>query len=289
MPTFGEILEVYPKIATIERVKCECPSKRTVEGVIIGVRAVLRILGMSADAPITNLTRHEVDAYFAAASEQGMSPVSAWSYIHCLRGIAARWTRPYYEARGWLVEPFDLPVKRRKAPRYVRPDRKKLLAVKAWYESLSIREDKRLRIVVTLMLEFGMRNGDVERFTLANLREHDGKVCLCYTPHKTSNSSGRVVCWPVHPKLKEELEGFNFPVKQCGKVFRQLNKEMRELGFAGSKGCYELRKMCIDHVYQKYGAESASSISGDDIHTVTRYYADPSRPNIGEVLIVDLL
>ena len=63
----------------------------------------------------------------------------------------------------------------------------------------------------------------------------------------------------------------------------------RALGFTGHKGAYELRKICIDHVYQKYGAEMAVSISGDDIRTITRYYADPSRPNIGTTRIIDLL
>ena len=33
----------------------------------------------------------------------------------------------------------------------------------------------------------------------------------------------------------------------------------------------------------------AVSISGDDIKTISRYYADPAQPNIGAVRIVDLL
>ena len=33
----------------------------------------------------------------------------------------------------------------------------------------------------------------------------------------------------------------------------------------------------------------ASNISGDDIKTITRYYADPAQPNIGAVRIIDLL
>ena len=52
---------------------------------------------------------------------------------------------------------------------------------------------------------------------------------------------------------------------------------------------YELRKICIDHIYQKFGAEMASSISGDDIRTVMRYYADPSAVNVEGVRVVDLL
>ena len=72
-------------------------------------------------------------------------------------------------------------------------------------------------------------------------------------------------------------------------VFGELNRQMRALGFAGSKGAYELRKICIDHVYQRFGAEMAVSISGDDIRTTIRYYADPAQPNVGDVRIADLL
>ena len=31
------------------------------------------------------------------------------------------------------------------------------------------------------------------------------------------------------------------------------------------------------------------SVKGDDIKTISRYYADPAQPNIGSVRIVDLL
>ena len=59
--------------------------------------------------------------------------------------------------------------------------------------------------------------------------------------------------------------------------------------FTGSKASYELRKICIDHVYQKFGAEMAVSISGDDIKTIIKYYADPSQPNVGAIRIFDLI
>ena len=65
--------------------------------------------------------------------------------------------------------------------------------------------------------------------------------------------------------------------------------QMEKVYNMAAEGAYELRKICIDHVYQKFGAEMAVSISGDDIKTIIRYYADPSQPNIGEVRIVGLL
>jgi hypothetical protein len=73
-------------------------------------------------------------------------------------------------------------------------------------------------------------------------------------------------------------------------VYVKMNRELRLLNiFNGSKACYELRKICVDHVYQKYGVEMASSISGDDIKTMMRYYADPSALRMENVRILDLL
>jgi hypothetical protein len=33
----------------------------------------------------------------------------------------------------------------------------------------------------------------------------------------------------------------------------------------------------------------AVSISGDDIRTITKYYADPAQPNLSAVRIIDLI
>jgi hypothetical protein len=113
---------------------------------------------------------------------------------------------------------------------------------------------------------------------------------LNYTPNKTAHSSGRVVKWPVHPNIWKVLSIFKpWEKKIQEKHFDKLNRDMRDLGFVGTKGAYELRKICIDHVYQKFGAEMAVSISGDDIRTITRYYADPAQPNMGNVRVTDLI
>ena len=89
---------------------------------------------------------------------------------------------------------------------------------------------------------------------------------------------------------KNECRDAQLVVPCARDVFVRLNRELRLLKiFTGNKACYELRKICVDHVYQKFGVEMASSISGDDIRTVTRYYADPSAVNVGDVRIVDLL
>ena len=60
-------------------------------------------------------------------------------------------------------------------------------------------------------------------------------------------------------------------------TYMKLNSELRRIFPDTQKASYELRKICIDHVYQSLGPEKASALSGDDLKTVTYYYADPSQ------------
>ena len=321
-PTFSQLLAEYPRIAQVERMKSESPCPKTVENVLSGVRLVVEAVAkaengcaaspLTLESPVSELTRARIDHYLASAGALGISPVSAWTYVSHLRGVSARWTRSYYAVRGWSVPQFDIPPCRRRTPRYARPDRETLLKVKDWYDSLLVRADKRDWIAVTLMLEFAMRNGDAGRLRWSDFRGKEGagdaeegaSAVLCYTPNKTALSSGRVVAWPVHPDIWRQLvliraqtgervgthfQGLVLPAAH--EVFMRLNREIGERAFFpyAHKRCYELRKICIDHIYQKFGAEMASSISGDDIRTVMRYYADPSAVNVEGVRVVDLL
>ena len=137
-----------------------------------------------------------------------------------------------------------------------------------------------------------MRNGDIMRLSRRNFVEREGRIYLNYTPNKTVHSSARTVKWPVHPeiwnKIHTLMEGDQLPTLDDD-IFMRLNQKMRDMGFNGPKGAYELRKICVDHVYQKFGAEMAVSISGDDIKTITYYYADPAQPNIGDIRVTDLI
>ena len=234
-----------------------------------------------------------------------------WSYLYSLRKLFAKWTQRYYADKKWHLPQLEMPSCRRQSPRYVRPDSTVLAKVKDWYGALEKRNDPREWIIATLMLEFAMRNGDAERLRWSDFRIKEGRAVLCYTPHKTRLSSGRTVAWPVHPDIWDRLCTYHdggIPynkrkgwarnedrdsqlVVPCARdVYVRLNQELRASKiFTGSKGCYELRKICVDHIYQKFGAEMASSISGDDIRTVMRYYADPSAVSVEGVRVVDLL
>lgn len=310
-PTFSELFSAYPEAAALERIKNQRPSSGTVGNVVSGVRRILEVLRPTdkplapyLELPITWLTRRRIESFLVAATAAGLNASSAQTYLAHLRALTARWTLPYYEDRGWRVAPFPIPVCRRPGIRYLRPERAVLLQVRDWYDALRLREDKRDWLAATLMLEFAMRNSDVKRLRWSDFRPRDNHMVLCYTPHKTELSSGRIVAWPVHPDLWRELcavraqmpdvIGTHFQglvVPAARQIFTRLNAEIRERHFftRTHKGLYELRKICIDHVYQRFGAEMASSISGDDIRTVTRYYADPSAVAAVGLRIVDLL
>ena len=335
-PTIRMIMEAYPKFASVERMRMERPCERTVASAISGTRRLCEIGGISLDEPLTVLTRKRLEHILDSARNLKLRPISIWSYFYSFRKLFAKWTRSYYADRKWAIPTFEMPSCRRQSPRYVRPDSTVLAKVKDWYKSLELRPDRREWVLATLMLEFGMRNGDTERLRWSDFRPSrneitvrmksrdcanpggdilpacpNDRMVLCYTPHKTRLSSARTVAWPVHPDIWRKLHEYHdsgIPhnkrngwaknedrdmqlVVPCARdVYVRLNMELRSLKiFTGSKGCYELRKICIDHIYQKFGAEMASSISGDDIRTVTRYYADPSAVNIEGIRVIDLL
>ena len=310
-PTIKLVLETYPKFAAIERMRMERPCEKTVESAVGGTRRLCEIGGISLDEPVTALTRKRLERIFDAARCSDLKPITVWSYLYSLRKLFAKWTQRYYADRKWILPQLEMPSCQRQAPRYVRPDSTVLDKVKAWYVGLEKRRDAREWMLATLMLEFAMRTGDVERLRWSDFRVRDGRAVLCYTPHKTRLSSGRTVAWPVHPDIwdrmcachdggiphdkrkgwaRNEDRDSQLVVPCARDVYVRLNRDLRANRiFTGTKACYELRKICIDHIYQKFGAEMASSISGDDIRTVMRYYADPSAVNVEGVRVVDLL
>jgi integrase len=310
-PTIRMLMEAYQKFAAVERMRMERPCEKTVASAVGGTRRLCEIGGISLDEPVSVLTRAQLERILDAARCSGLKPITVWSYLYSLRKLFAKWTRRYYDQRRWNMPQLEMPSCRRQSPRYVRPDSAVIARVKEWYAGLEGRRDAREWVLATLMLEFAMRNGDVERLRWADFRVKDGRTVLCYTPHKTRLSSGRIVAWPVHGDIWKRLcayRGHGIPhdkrrgwtkneirdsqlVVPCARdVYVRLNRELRALRiFTGPKGCYELRKICIDHIYQKFGAEMASSISGDDIRTVMRYYADPSAVSVEGVRVVDLL
>ena len=287
MPTIEQVMKCYRLVAQTERMKTGRPGPGTVANVLRGTASVCRACGVALNAPVSALTRRRIDDALATFTATGLTRLTAWSYVCQLRGVFAKWCRPYYEDAGWEIPPLDIPAFRAQAPRYVRPSPETLSRVKAWYGRLTGEH----WLAATMMLEFAMRNGDVLRLRDENFIQKEGRHYRIYTPHKTELSSGRRVCWPVHETIWQHLDDYGgiSCLDVTDETFSDINSDLRAIGFRGSKAAYELRKICIDHVYQRFGAETAVSISGDDIKTITHYYADPAQPNIGAVRIIDLI
>lgn len=287
IPTIEQLAKCYSLVAVSERAKSGRPGERAVENALAGLRHICDAAGIDPGAPITRLTRKAIDEALGVLIARGVSRVTAHSYVCQMRSVFGRWTRGYYADAGWRVKPLELPTFRVQEPRYRRPSSEQLMSVKAWYRTL----DGEVWFAATMMLEFAMRNGDVLRLKPENFVERGEMRYLNYVPHKTELTSGRRVFWPIHDDIWAKIKdlGGVAAFDLTDDVFSSINKAMRSMGFSGSKGAYELRKICIDHIYQKYGAEMATSISGDDIKTISRYYADPAQPNIGAVRVIDLI
>ena len=287
IPTIKEVIEFYRQIAQAERVKTGRPGMETVANVLRGTRTVCEAAEIPLDARIDQITRKAIDTALAAFMRKGIARISAWSYVCQLRGVFARWCIPYYKDAGWEVSPLEMPVFRANPPRYVRPSAELLNRVKVWYG----KQRGECWFAATMMLEFAVRNGDVLRLRKENFVSENSRHYLHYTPHKTALTSGRRVYWPIHETIWQQLDelGGMDGLEVTEETFTELNRSLRSLGFHGNKAAYELRKICIDHIYQKYGAEMATSISGDDIKTISRYYADPAQPNAGAVRVIDML
>lgn len=301
VPTIRTAVEVYKDAARIERIKTGKPTKRTSGDVVRMFLYVVDTLDIKQTASIDALTRKRFNDFCVMMIEKNVSRISVLSYLDKCKALGARWTDDYYTERNFVTPKFDIPKINVTPTRYKRPSIEKRKAVLKWYQSLSDEGDDVMWGVVTMMLEFALRNHDVALLTWGNFKRADNGIMLEYVPHKTRLSSGRRVVAKVPTETWERLrrlKGMRKEVNDDTPVFRglglygifdELRSLMRSFGFNGSKSIYELRKLCIDTVYRNFGAEAASAISGDDIHTVTKYYADSSICDIGNVRVSELM
>ena len=291
-PTIEQVIKHYKIIAAAQRMKVGRPGPDTVANGIRSLRGLCAAAGIPITAPVSRINRKAIDVALVYFVARGLARVSAISYVGQTRSVFASWCRPYYREAGWRIPEIETPAFFTSPPRYERPSSAMLERVKNWYGC----QTGEHWFAATMMLEFAMRNGDVLRLKDENfitMETGDGGLrhYLSYTPHKTELTSGRRVYWPIHDSIWQKFDEYGglSGLDVTDETFADINRDLRALGFTGHKGAYELRKICIDHVYQKFGAEAASSISGDNIKMIVKYYADPAQPNIGATRIIDLL
>lgn len=148
-----------------------------------------------------------------------------------------------------------------------------------------------MHVYAMLMFHFGMRNSDVDLLKWSAFSEDRGRTVLTYEPHKTRLKSRRIVrveVCDVDAHYLRELRGNasenDYVISGGGRhngLRYELNVAMRSLGFGGSKGSYELRKMCGDEYARRHGIDTAKAILGHTLVTgSTAHYVDPSSQTI---------
>lgn len=322
IPSFKELLEVYPRLAADQRKRTGGkPAEHTVYGTLLGVTRIIDASGIGYDSPYTALTTKILDTT-CEQLRQTLKPITVKAYLQSLQNITARWSHLRYEEIGYKVESIRIPSFFVPPFRYREKSKEIKTKVIEWFTDPKLpKYDPDIWFLSTMMLQFGMRNSDVKLLKWDNFQEEMDGVYLTYTPHKTRLSSGRVVHWPVprpvweliceyrkdHSKAPfcwDDLNkvpphhnylGTTEKKKTGRKVINhfsisvlRLNRIMREFGFDGSKASYELRKLCACAMYKNFGQEATSSLLGDNIDTILKHYADPSA--IGKVVnVADIL
>lgn len=284
IPSFSEIFEAYQQLAAVERAASGSPQETTVTVAIAAMRRVLADVGLSEDSPVVDLTEARLATALEVMVERGLCATTIYStFSHCA-SVFAVWVLPKYRLRGWEFRAPEFPKRRgRLTGPYQRPPEDLRQKTFEWYRSLE-ESDPMVWTAMTLMLQFGMRNSSAASLTWEHFERQGDHWVLHYLPQKTANSSGRYVNVPLSDELYRRLrlsggQG-DLVLEQAAAVFARINGGMRCLGWRRprySKGAYELRKMCIDRIYREFGAEAAVQVSGDNISTVVRYYADSSR------------
>lgn len=293
VPTFNDLFNVYPELCEAQRKRTGGrPGRKTMENNLYSMRRLLETLEWNWDRPYTDINTAVCDKLFEyLKTVDGLKAISAKSMLDGFRSVVAKWTILRYAEYGYKVDEIKLPTMFVPPVRYSEiSDEKKRSVIELIDNLRSVDPDS--WFFATMMLQFGMRNSDVKRLTWDNFIFQDDSVFLEYTPHKTRLTSGRHVKWPVPDKVWNEILDYRLtrsekPFKVDGSnvgrpglnglsAEKRLSKYMRSIGFSGSKSAYELRKLCGSLVYKNMGQEAVTSILGDDIKTVLKYYADPS-------------
>lgn len=304
-PTLKELSDLYLEIAAVEYTKTKEPKPASATQNASSLLRIAKACGVSEEDRVDGLTAETIEKWVAdycmKNAERGLdrARTSAWSQIAQARSVWTAWTRPYYTARAIKLPEclFGWPSpKRNYAQAYRRPPEALREATVKWYNNL----EELLPgswAAATLMMQFAMRPGDASALKWENITPNGDSYTLRYVPQKTHGRTEkpRAVTWPMSAALYARLKkagGADYVVPGDSPTVRYnvfqtgLNPMMRGVGWdelSYDKACYELRKLCIDAVYRKFGIERAVQISGDNAQTILRYYADPQIDGLAPV------
>lgn len=287
VPTIAELCAMYQRAAAERHAQTGQISVQEIRLSISCINRFLEECGVSDADPITSISRRKLASFADVLSRSGLARATVSSYLVSIQRMCARWARAIYEDAGYDVPPIDIPELGHVGGEYVRPPSDKMLSLKLWYNHLAASNKIVLHAYAMLVYHFAMRNGDVDRLTWDAFSEDKGMRVLTYTPHKTRLKTKRVVRievsdidWHYLCRLKSHPMRGEYVIPGGGhhsQIRKNLNAQMRSLGFRGSKGIYELRKACGDAYATKYGVDMAKAILGHRLVAgSTAHYVDGS-------------
>jgi len=306
VPSFQELIDLYERFAPLEYAKSGRPGPKAQETAVKFFKYLVEKTGHALTEKCSTMTTGAIDNAIASWLAEGKAKATAKSYAASAQSLTARWAIPKYEEEGFSVKPYDIPMmKNLKAPRYSKPSDETIAKMDALYESLwhekMERRDYEIWFFATMVFKFEMRPGDTALMTAENFPEHNGLHYLSYSPNKLKNSSMVHVNWPVHPDYWKRIEecfealgaeGDKLVIGDKRKFEEQFNrmivKAIPEIAAENGKRCYEFRKLDMHRTFHKFGAEKVAAKSGDDIKTITYYYADISWVDVSKIDLDDL-
>lgn len=294
-PTLERLIEAYRKAAEVEYAANSRPRPATVDINVGSLKLIAKGCNVGMQDRIDKLTHDVIRDYIDCRCDgSDRSRRSAWSALAHAKSLFSKWAIVRYE--GMKIRIPDCCTQWPAQPKaglileYERPAKELREKTMAWYNGLEA-TNKTMWAAVTLMVQFAMRPVDASELTWEAFQRDGECWVLKYIPSKTKGrtSRPRPVLWPVTDDLynrlrkaggQEHIVDHPLPYLRYAYYIRYINAEMRKLGWDREKykkACYELRKLCVDAIYHNLGAEKASQISGDNIQTVIKYYADRNR------------
>lgn len=305
--TIKDFLEEYKKAAKSQYASHGAPRPATVDINAGALLIIIKAAGLTEVDRVDRIDRNTVQKYVDARCGEGSdrARISAWSTIAHARSCFARWALDKYQQAGLKIPPstnWPMPPKNKLLLAYERPPAELTDKTMAWYNALET-SNPPMWAAVTLMLQLAMRPISAANITWENFQKINDRWVVRYIPSKTEGRTKRPrpVIWPLHGDLYERLRKAAGPVhlvkganlyQRYAFYVREINKELRAIGWDRSrwqKACYELRKLCVDTVFNSMGAERASQISGDNISTVLNYYADPNKSGFDGINISKII
>ena len=303
IPTCRELLQAYEDMAWKRHNNPDYrkPGVRTIESTVANFRRCLEVGGLGWDAPYTDLTDPDmIRSLFAAFRAQGMTGISAYTYVSALKSVTARWTILEYRDRGFEVKSPLMPDfgKARHPPCYRRLAPEQVKRIEAWYVGL-VEGPSDMYLGATIIYQLAVRPNDIGRLTAENFPVGDnGRRRLVYTPAKTAESSNRRVDIEIPDALWEQIRALAGRRLDAGltvlenwrRTFNRINASIRAAcGMEDwTKASYELRKLCIDTTARRQGIDQAVKLSGDRRETIEKYYMDPYKSDVPLVLTAPL-